>query len=161
MNIQPTIKQNDAIVKPKETIVNLNFNHTFLTERIIISAFTEEGCEYIRRLENTVLNAKGKDKFEIVKQAEEQLGITVKQIICYGDVTSKPPKIFKDLCEKIVVGNGITTPLYSYKCFVGLDSTQKKFNLVMHEDVYSSWLCAMSKIGYPTHAILYSIRTRT
>ena len=130
---------------------------------IIISEFNEEGCNFLDELEIKLKTIEKDELQSIVNDTISILGINPKRVLCYGKVEEKPPPIFKKLCPNRKIRRGAMSlkeksnimPITSYKCFVGFDNSDERFNFVMHEAIENSWNCAITKLNNPTHAIIY------
>lgn len=133
-------------------------------EKIYIRPLLEEGYDLIELYEQKIKKCKTKEEIKEVNiEAKKELGITLSKIICYGEVTNTPPPVFKAKCPRkdvVLYSDSLAqkrnaSPSTSFKCFVGLNSDDKRFGLILHEDIVSSWKCAIDKLDSPKYAILY------
>ncbi len=104
-----------------------------------------------------------KEEYEIIDSATEDNEITidgtlVKKIIAYGEVKSKNISLF-DVIRRYIPFTVINNKdkkdkTHSYKCFAG--RTGENTNVILHEDVGSSFNCLMSVLNNPEYALVYN-----
>jgi len=146
--------------------INVKDNSIVLSEypdKIIMAQLSKEADAFLQDMENKIIKVGDDDKKidEIKQEIKDTIGIKAEKILSFGQISSNPPKLFKKYCTKTEVrrGNSLSEknkgiPDISYKCFVGTDS-EKRFGFIMHEDIKSSWNCAIIKLNNCTHAIIY------
>lgn len=145
-----------------------NRRNVILSDRedstFVLYVSTEEECLELSKILNSAFRV-GTPKYDAAdKICMEQFGFSISDVVAHGD--GGPTKFtklhsidhsyitFRDITPQ---GKSIDKRVRSYKCFQNSDWKIRQFGLILHEDVESSWNCAMEVLKHPSHLILLKI----